>query len=252
MTERMIADVAAHADHRVYPHLVRPLVDALGEAPGGPWWDGGAPAGPILDLAAQGGDLSEWLPDAVVVDPWCERLAGASAPRRVCADPEYLPFGADAFGAAVTAFGLTSCPHPERLAAELARVAPTVAALTWARPDTPYPPKKAVARVLARYAAPDRRTELLVNRLSDRVGHPFVLRDLLVAAGLRTRARNVSVEVPWPGAEEFVAYQLSTMDLSGLTVDLDTVRREAVAAVCELPVEQRHWFPRLVIAVGHR
>jgi hypothetical protein len=248
----MTVELAAHAHHGVYPHLVQPLVDALAEAPGGPWWDGGAAPGPVLDVAAQGGDLSGWLPDVVVLDPMSGRLAGAAAARRVCADPEHLPFGADTFAAAVTAFGLTSCPRPERVAAELARVAPTVVALAWARPDTPYPPKKAVAGVLARYASPDRRHVLLVNRLSDRVGHPFVLRDLLVAAGLRTRARNVSVEVPWPGDEEFVGYQLSTMDTDGLTVDLDAVREEAVAAVCELAPEERHWFPRLVIAVGHR
>lgn len=248
----MTADLAAHAHHKVYPYLVRPLLDALAEAPGGPWWDGGARPGPVLDVAAQGGDLSEWLPEIVVVDPWWVRLAGASASRRVSADPEHLPFAADGFAAAVTAFGLTSCPRPERVVAELARVAPTVAALTWARPDTPYPPKKAVADVLARFADPDRRTGLLVNRLSDRVGHPFVLRDLLVAAGLRTRVRNVSVDVPWPGADEFVAYQLSTVDLSGLSADLDTVRREAVTAVCALPAEERHWYPRLVLAVGHR
>jgi len=246
-------ELTARANQLVYRHLVRPLVDALAEAPGGAWWGGGAGPGPVLDVMAGAGALSGLLADVVAFDARREPLRTNPARWRVRGDPGRLPFRSDAFGAAACAFGISWHRQPARVLAELARVAPTVAVLAWARPDTPHAPREAVGQVLVRHAGSvGARPGLLVGRLADRVGHPFVLRNLLVGAGLRARARHVSVEVPWPGAEEFVAYRLARVNPGALATDLATVHREAVEAVAALPAEQRTWCPRLVLALGHR
>jgi SAM-dependent methyltransferase len=233
---------ASHADELVYRHLNRPLAEALSSV-----------GGLVLDVAAGTGGLTRLLPDVVATDLSAAQLAANPARRRVRADAERLPFAADSFAAAASAFGVNHFPHPAQAVAELARVAPLVAVLTWSRPDTPYLPKDAVDGVLRRHAGATRSpTGVLVDRLTERVGNPSVLRDLLVAAGLRASARHVSVEVPWPGDEEFVAYRLGMYHTAGLVADPEAVRRDAVHAVGALPERARRWRPRLVLAIGHR
>ncbi|GIJ47558.1 hypothetical protein Val02_44440 [Virgisporangium aliadipatigenens] len=223
---------AVHADRAVYTPLVRPLLDALADVDG-----------TVLDIAAGNGALTALLPDAVALDRDAGQLRANPAPLRVRADAACLPFADDTFAAAACGFGLHHFAHPAAAIAEMARVAPVVAVLTWARPDVPYPPREAVVEVLSR--STPRRTAVLAERRSERVGHPAVLRDLMAVAGLRAMARYVTVTVPWPGTAEYVAYRLGP-------VDFVSFGEEAIEAVDALGVEQRRWTPRLVLAVGHR
>jgi len=236
------AGFARSADRLVYAYLARPLARALAEADG-----------PVLDVAAGSGALGRLLPAAVAIDLSAAQLRHNPLPARLQGDAERLPFRDDAFAAAGCAFGINHFPDPGTAVAEMARVAPLVGVLTWARPEAPYQPKQAVMDVLARRAGNDRTTAgLLADELGERVGSAAAVRALLDAAGLRPDVAEVEVDLPWPGAAAFVDYRLATVGVAGLVDDLATVRREAIAAVAALPSEALPWAPRLVLGVGRR
>lgn len=240
-----VATLAARADELVYEPLVRPLLDLLDA--------GDLPGGRLLDVGAGTGVLSRRLPGVVAIDNAYSHLLANPVAHRVCADALHLPFAADTFAASVSGFGINQIPHPEHAVVELARVAPWVAVLTWARPDTPFAPGDAIATVLARHAGSvHSHTGVLVDRLSERVGHPTVLRDMMVAAGLRAHARHVTVEVPWPGVAEFVAYRLGMFSEFDFSADADEIAQEALDTVAAVPQSQLSWRPKLVLALGHR
>ncbi len=134
----------------------------------------------------------------------------------------------------------------------MARVAPLVGLLTWARPEEPYAPKLAVMEVVTRHAGADRTVAgAVADELGERVGSPAAVQGLLAGAGLRPEVREVAVDLPWPGAAAFVDYRLATVGVAGLVDDLAAVRREAIAAVAALPREVLPWRPRLVLGVGY-
>jgi SAM-dependent methyltransferase len=237
-----VAVLAARADEAVYEPLITPLLAVLARV-----------TGPVLDVGAGTGVLSRHVRRVVAVDNACSHLRANPVARLVCADAARLPFADNSFAAAVSGFGVNLIPHPERVVAELARIAPMVAVLTWARPDTPFAPNDVITEVLSRHAASvQSRTGVLVDRLSERVGQPSVLRDMMVAAGLRATARHLSVEVPWPGVAEFVAYRLGMFSAVELAAGAADVAQEALDAVAALPESQLNWCPQLVLAVGHR
>jgi SAM-dependent methyltransferase len=236
------AGFARSADRLVYTYLARPLARALASA-----------GGPLLDVAAGSGALGRLLPDAVALDLSAAQLRHNPLAARLQGDAERLPFRDDAFAAAGCAFGVNHFPDPGAALAEMARVAPVVGVLTWARPEAPYRPKQAVLEVVARHAGRDRTAAgLLADELGERVGSPAAVRSLLERAGLRPEVAEVEVDLPWPGAAAFVDYRLATVGVAGLVDDLATVRREAVAAVAALPSDALPWTPRLVLGVGRR
>ncbi len=229
------------AEPLVYRHLVQPLHAALRHV-----------RGTILDVASGTGTLARLLPGAVALDLSAGQLRHNQARWRVEGDAERLPFRSDAFAAAACAFGVNHCPDPATAVAEMARVAPEVALLTWARPERPYPPKQAVLEVIERHAGSARsEAGWFVDHLAAQVGSLEALRGLLAAAGLETTARPVTLEVPWPGAAAFVDYRLSLPGTAALP-DRETTRRDAIAAIEALPTAQLVWRPRLVVAVGRR
>jgi SAM-dependent methyltransferase len=236
------AGFAARADRLVYAHLARPLARALTGA-----------GGPVLDVAAGSGALGRLLPDAVALDLSAAQLRHNPLPRRLRGDAERLPFRDDAFAAAGCAFGINHFPDPGAAVAEMARVAPLVGVLTWARPEPPYRPKQAVMEVVARRAGSDRTAAgSVADELGERVGSAAAVRALLAGAGLRPQVEEVTVGLPWPGAAAFVDYRLATVGVAGLVDDPAAVRREAVAAVAALPPQDLPWRPRLVLGVGRR
>ena len=234
---------AGHADRHVYRHLALPLATAL---------DG--VDGPVLDVAAGSGALGRLLGDrAVALDLAPGQLAANPARLRVCGDAERLPFATGAFAAAGCAFGVNHLPDPLAAAREMARVAPLVGLLTWARPEAPYAPKQAVQAVIERHLATARsEVGLALDAFGDRVGSAAALGALLAGAGLDPVSAELDVEVPWPGAEAFVDYRLAMVTVPALGAELGAVRRAAVAAVEALPAEALAWRPRLVMAVGRR
>jgi SAM-dependent methyltransferase len=231
---------ARSADRLVHAYLARPLARELAGA-----------AGPVLDVASGAGALGRLLPAAVALDLSAVQLRHNPLRLRVLADAERLPFRGGVFAAAGCAFGINLFPDPAAAVAEMARVAPLVALLTWARPEEPYAPKQAVMEVVARRAGTDRTAAgVVADELCERVGSPAAVHALLAGAGLRPEVREVEVDLPWPGAAAFVDYRLATIGVAGLVDDLAAVRREAIAAVAALPQETLLWRPRLVLGVG--
>jgi len=233
---------ARSADRLVYAYLARPLARALAGA-----------GGPVLDVAAGSGALGRLLPVAVALDLSAAQLRHNPLGARLQGDAERLPFRDDSFAAAGCAFGINHFPDPAAAVAEMARVAPLVGVLTWARPEPPYRPKQAVMEVVARHAGSDRTAAgVLVDQLGERVGSPAAVRELLDGAGLHPHVAEVAIDLPWPGAAAFVDYRLATVGVAGLVEDPATVRREAIAAVAALPPETLPWTPRLVLGTGSR
>jgi SAM-dependent methyltransferase len=240
------ASFARSADRLVYGYLARPLATALAGAMAGA-------GGPVLDVAAGSGALGRLLPSAVALDLSAAQLRHNPLPARLRGDAERLPFRDDSFAAAGCAFGVNHFPDPAAALAEMARVAPLVGVLTWARPEPPYRPKQAVTEVVAAHAGRDRTAAgRLADELGERVGSPAAVRALLEGAGLRTEMTEVEVDLPWPGAAAFVDYRLATVGVAGLVDDPAAVRREAIAAVGALPPDTLAWAPRLVLGVGRR
>jgi SAM-dependent methyltransferase len=233
---------AASADRLVYAYLARPLARALAGA-----------GGPVLDVAAGSGALGRLLPAAVALDLSAAQLRHNPLPARLQGDAERLPFRDGAFAAAGCAFGVNHFPDPGAAVAEMARVASLVGVLTWARPEAPYAPKRAVLEAVARHAGSDRTAAgVLADELGERVGSPAAIRALLEGAGLGAEVAEVAVDLPWPGAAAFVDYRLATIGVAGLVEDPAAVRREAIAAVAALPPDTLPWTPRLVLGVGRR
>jgi SAM-dependent methyltransferase len=233
---------AASADRLVYSYLARPLARALC-----------AVDGQVLDVAAGSGALGRLLPAVVALDLSAAQLRHNPQAARLQGDAERLPFRDGAFAAAGCAFGINHFPDPGAAVAEMARVAPLVGLLTWARPEPPYAPKRAVLEVVARHADSDRTAAgVLADELGERVGSPAAVLALLEGAGLGSEVAEVEVDLPWPGPAAFVDYRLATVGVAGLVDDPATVRREAIAAVAALPAETLPWTPRLVLGVGRR
>jgi SAM-dependent methyltransferase len=236
------ASFARSADRLVYTYLARPLARALAGSPG-----------PVLDVAAGSGALGRLLPAAVALDLSAAQLRHNPLAARLQGDAERLPFRDGAFAAAGCAFGINHFPDPGAAVAEMARVASVVGLLTWVRPEAPYLPKQAVLEVVARHAGSDRNAAgILADELGERVGSPAAVLDLLEGPGLHADVTEVRVDLPWPGAAAFVDYRLATVGVVGLVDDPAAVRREAIAAVTDLPAETLPWSPRLVLGVGHR
>jgi 2-polyprenyl-3-methyl-5-hydroxy-6-metoxy-1,4-benzoquinol methylase len=110
---------------------VEPLLDAAGVGPGVRVLDVGCGLGTLSAAAAARGadvtgvDLAEgMLAEARRRHPSIEFVLG---------DAEALPFADGAFDVALGAFVVNHLPHPERAAAELARVAARVALAMWGR-----------------------------------------------------------------------------------------------------------------------
>jgi hypothetical protein len=233
---------AQHADRLAYRHLAEPLLRALEGTDG-----------PVLDVCSGAGALGRRLARPVAVDLSRGQLTRNPVPIRVQADAMRLPFAADAFGAAGSAFGLNQVPEPARLVGEMARVAPTVAVLTWERPTEPFRPKQVVLRVIERHLGASRSpVGERIDRRTEAVGSEVVVRALLRQAGLRAEVRTTAVPVPWPGARAFVDYRLSLLGVEPLLDDPRAVRREAVDAVEGLARDDLEWCPRLVLGTGRR
>ncbi|HYN16893.1 MAG TPA: methyltransferase domain-containing protein, partial [Actinomycetes bacterium] len=195
------AGFARSADRLVYTYLARPLARALAQA-----------GGPVLDVAAGSGALGRLLPGAVALDLSAAQLRHNPLPARLQGDAERLPFRDGSFAAAGCAFGINHFPDPGAALAEMARVAPLVGVLTWARPEAPHRPKLAVQEVVARNAGSDRTAAgILADELGERVGSPAAVWALLDGAGLRPDVTEVAVDLPWPGAAAFVDYRLATV-----------------------------------------
>ncbi len=112
---------------------VEPLLDAAGVGPGVRVLDVGCGLGTLAAAAASRGalvtgvDLADgMLAEARRRHPSIEFVHG---------DAEALPFAAGAFDVALGAFVVNHLPHPERAAAELARVAARVALAMWGPED---------------------------------------------------------------------------------------------------------------------
>ena len=233
---------SAHADPLVYRFLAPVLAEALG-----------ALDGPVLDVASGTGAFGRLLARAVAVDLVHEQLLHNPLPRRVRADAERLPFAADSFAAAASAFGIAHFPDAGLAVAEMARVAPLVGLLTWRRPEVRFEPKEIVLKVIGRQAGRIRTDAAeATDRLADEVGSEPALRGLLEAAGLVAETATVDGEIPWPGAEAFVDYRLSLMGVSSLIDDPRAVRAEAARAIARLPARSLAWRPRLVLGLGRR
>lgn len=236
------ASYARYAEPLVYRFLCSPLVDALD-----------SPEGPTLDVASGTGALGRLLPQAVAVDLAHGQLVLNPLACKVLGDAERLPFRDSAFAAAGCAFGLAHFPDPAVAAAEMARVAPVVGLLTWARPETPFEPKRIVLAAIERHAGVQRTPAgSIVDEMGERVGSEEVVENLLRTAGLDARAYTVEVEVPWPGTDAFIRYRLSLTGVSAIVTDPAAVMEEAAAGISRVPPEALRWRPRLVLGIGRR
>ena len=189
----------------------------------------------------------------VALDISLRILTANEARDRVQADAERLPFANDSFAASASAFGINHFPWPSHAVAEMARVSPFVALITWKRPETPYAPLDAIFGVIAHHCGRSRsRTGEAVERMSIEVGSERALAALLTSAGLEATVSTITASVPWPGAAEFVDYRLSMLGSLATEADLSQLRNDAVAAVATLPSEALSWEPHLVLGVGRR
>jgi SAM-dependent methyltransferase len=226
----------------VYRFLCSPLAEALA-----------SPDGLALDVASGTGAFGRALAHAVAVDLAHGQLVRNPLRARVLGDAERLPFRDSAFRAAGCAFGLAHFPDPAAAVAEMARVAPLVGLLTWARPETPFAPKSIVLATIERHAGvPRTPAGMIVDEMADRVGSEKAVEGLLRRAGLDAQVRTVEVEVPWPGSEAFVRYRLSLSGVSALVAEPAAVMEEAAAGISRLPAEALRWRPLLVLGIGRR
>lgn len=233
---------ATHADPLVYRYLSAPLILLLKDVDGY-----------VLDVATGSGALGRGLPAVVGVDLSWHQLEVSRLPRKVRADAHRLPFLPDSFAAAGCAFGINHFPDAVTAVSEMARVAPLVGLLTWVRPEPQYTPKQAVLEVIERHTGSARSpTGRLVEEMSQAVGSPEAVNELLVAAELIPDVRVVEVEVPWPGAERFVDYRLSMSERSRWGTRAERIREDAIAAVGALGEEQVRWRPPVVLGIGRR
>jgi ubiquinone/menaquinone biosynthesis C-methylase UbiE len=237
------ASFSEFADRLVYSHLSAPLAERVRAC--------GTPA---LDVASGTGALGRRLDDVVAMDISHGQLVNNPLALRVQADAERLPFADGVFAAAGSAFGINHFPDPVAAVREMARVAHTVAVMTWVRPEEhPYPPKVAVLDVIEKHAGRAKtRAGELVERMTEEIGSETLLRGVVESAGLAVETETISVEVPWPGAEAFVDYRFSMSGVLARLENVDRVRAEAVAVVRGLSESEVTWRPRLVLAVGTR
>lgn len=231
-----------YADEHVYRHLAEPLAESLRSV-----------SGVVLDIASGSGALARRLPEVVALDISRRILTANGARDRIQADAERLPFPHDSFVASASAFGINHFPRPAHAVAEMARVSPFVALLTWKRPETPYAPLDAIFGIIALHCGRARsRTGEAVERMSIEVGSEPALEALLSSAGLEPTVTTTTASVPWPGAAEFVDYRLSMLGSLASGAHLPRLRNDAVAAVSALPSETLSWEPHLVLGVGRR
>jgi ubiquinone/menaquinone biosynthesis C-methylase UbiE len=240
--DRSAPEFAEYAAEPVYRHLSVPLAERLHDA-----------GGLVLDVAGGTGALAHQLQRAVTLDISMEQLLQNPIDLKVVADAEVLPFRADSFAAAASAFGINHFPDPGAAVREMARVAPVVGLLTWARPDAPYAPKQIVLDAVERHAGRS-RTEAgdLIEEMTNATGSVEAVTALLEGVGLHAEVEEIAVQVPWPGTELFVDYRMSMTGVTDMIEDVDEVRAEAIAAIEALHEAQLEWRPRLVIGVGRR
>jgi SAM-dependent methyltransferase len=242
---------AAAADPLVYRRLAVPLAEAVAGV-------AGDPHGPVLDVAAGTGALGRALGalrpgrQVVAVDLAYPALRYNPALRCVQADAGALPFPDGAFAVAASAFGINHVAAPAASVRELARVAPVVALSTWLRPSEPFLPRQAMDVALTAQVGTDRSPAgREVDRLSDAVGTPAALDELLAGAGLDARCQVVEVAVPWPGPEAFVAYRLA-MPSCARPTDAAALVAAVRRAVDGIDPAHLTWRPRVIVAVGRR
>ncbi len=103
------------------------------------------------------------------------------------------------------------------------------------------------------WSCPHRR-RLVARRPGNAVGSAEAVGDLLRGAGLRSDARVIEVDVPWPGVDAWLAYRLGIPTAAGLVSDDDQphVRREVAAAIATLSPAELPWRARLVLGLGRR
>lgn len=236
------ASFAGAADRLVYRHLAQPLVEALG-----------AVEQPVLDVAAGSGAAGHHFRHPMALDLSIGQLRHNPSRRRVLGDAERLPFPARSFGACVCVFGINHFPDPAAAVAEMARVAPVVGVVTWARPEPRFAPKEVVSGVLARYAGRTRScVGEVVDALGARVGSVTAVTALLETAGLQATVQRSTAVVPWPGIDGFLDYRLSMASTADLGMDTEAVRRAAAIALAKLPAVELDWRAELIVGVGRQ
>jgi SAM-dependent methyltransferase len=235
------AGFSRYADALVYSHLAVPLADAVREI-----------GHTFVDIASGTGALARLLPDVVAVDLTLGQLTMNKTQRKVQADAESLPFNAGSFDVSVSAFGINHFPSPEQAVREMARVGAVIALSTWVRPErVPHAPKEIVLETIERHLGrPKTPVGAAVDRMSEDIGSEEAIRSLLESVGLNATVWIASIEVPWPGVEDFVDYRLSMMGTDGLVADLEALRVEAIEAVSSLSLKALEWHPEIVIAVA--
>lgn len=240
--DRTAAEFAELSAKLVYRHLSVPVAERLHDV-----------HGLVLDVAGGTGALAHQLEHPLTLDISLEQLLQNPIDSKVVADAEALPFRSDAFAAAASAFGINHFPDPQAAVTEMARVAPVVCLLTWARPEDRFAPREIVFDVVQRHAGRS-RTEAgdLIDEMTNATGSVDAVRRLLEAAGLHTEVEEIAVEVPWPGVEKFVDYRMSATGVTDLIDDPAAARSEAIAEIEALPEAELRWRPRLVLGMGRR
>jgi ubiquinone/menaquinone biosynthesis C-methylase UbiE len=240
--DRAAPDFAEFAARLVYRHLSVPLVERLRSIDG-----------LLLDVAGGTGALAHQVERVLTLDISLEQLLQNPIELKVVSDAELLPFPDDAFAAAASAFGINHFPNPQAAVDEMARVAPVVGLLTWARPEDHYEPKQIVLDVVERHAGRF-RTEAgdLIDEMTNATGSIAAVTGLLEGAGLHPEVEEIVVEVPWPGVEGFVDYRVSSTGVTEMIDDLAAARAEAIAEIEALPEPELKWQPRLVLGLGAR
>jgi ubiquinone/menaquinone biosynthesis C-methylase UbiE len=240
--DRSAVEFAEYAAKLVYRHLSVPLAGRLRDL-----------RGLVLDVAGGTGALAHQLDRVLTLDISLEQLLQNPVELKVVADAEALPFAADSFAASASAFGINHFPRPDRAVAEMARVAPIVGLATWARPDDPYPPKQIVLDAVERHAGRS-RTEAgdLIEEMTEATGSVSAIEKLLDGAGLTSEVEEITVEVPWPGADQFVDYRISMTGVLDAIEDVHELRAEVIAEIEELPAADLEWRPRLVVGLARR
>lgn len=239
--DRAGARFAASADTLIYAYLARPLADALVGA-----------KGPVLDVASGTGALGRLLDDVVACDLSTGQLRHNSLSRKVRADGEHLPFAGGAFAASGCAFGINHFPDPQAGVVEMARVAPVVGVVVWARPDREeFRPKAIMAEVIARHGGLSDEWQA-IRHLEEAVGSEAAVGRLLAGAGLDPTVTTLQIELPWPGAAAYVEYRIAMDLVKGFAGDLEAVTRDAVAAIDSLPADQLSYRPHIVLGIGRR
>jgi SAM-dependent methyltransferase len=231
------ATMWAEGPDRMYAHLARALLSSPGlRVAGRRVLDLGAGTGVAGRAALAAGARSVVSADLSVGMLRLLRR-GPARTYPVAADATALPFGDGRFDLVVAAFCLSHLPDIAAGLAEARRVAPGLAASSFA-PGWTHPAKAAVDEALRTFGYRPPAWHVVFKRDTEpRAGDPAALAERAADAGFTgVRLRTITVRTGLSTPAELASWRLGMAHVAPFMASLDATRRAAVRSAAEFAV----------------